>query len=48
MPVGTAFGRIIKLGGKLRVKFSLGGYYKVVTPQYGAKWTIQSVVAVIF
>src|SRR5208283_1162675 len=25
-----------------------GGYYNVVTPQYGAKWTIQSVAAVIF
>ena len=34
--------------GKLPVKFSLGGYYNVVTPQYGAKWQIQSVVAVIF
>jgi len=30
------------------VKLSLGGYYNVVTPQYGAKWTIQSVAAVIF
>ena len=48
VPVGTAFGRIIKLGGKLPVKLSLGAYYNVVTPQYGAKWQIQSVVAVIF
>jgi hypothetical protein len=48
VPVGASFGRIIKLGGKLPVKLSLGGYYNVVTPQYGAKWTIQSVVAVIF
>ena len=48
VPVGTAFGRIIRLGGKLPVKLSLGGYYNVVTPQYGAKWQIQSVVAVIF
>ena len=48
VPVGSSFGRIIKLGGKLPVKLSLGGYYNVVTPQYGAKWQIQSVVAVIF
>jgi len=26
----------------------LGGYYNVVTPQYGARWQLQSVVAVIF
>jgi len=48
VPLGGAAGRIIKLGGKLPVKFSLGAYYNVVTPQYGAKWQIQSVVAVIF
>ena len=48
VPVGLVAGRIIKLGGKLPVKLSLGGYYNVVTPQYGAKWTIQSAVAVIF
>jgi hypothetical protein len=47
VPVGTAFGRIIRVG-KIPVKLSLGGYYNVVTPQYGARWTIQSVVAVIF
>ena len=48
VPIGGSAGRIIKLGGKLPVKFSLGGYYNVVTPQYGARWQIQSVVAVIF
>ena len=47
-PVGAVAGRIIKLGGKLPVKLSIGGYYNVVTPQYGAKWQLQSVVAVIF
>ncbi len=47
-PLGGAAGRIIKLGGKLPVKLSLGAYYNVVTPQYGAKWQVQSVVAVIF
>ena len=48
VPVGAVAGRIIKLGGKLPVKFSLGGYYNVVTPQYGARWQILSEVAVIF
>ena len=48
VPVGAVAGRIIKLGGKLPVKLSFGGYYNVVTPQYGARWQIQSVVAVIF
>ena len=47
-PVGASFGRIIKLGGKLPVKMSVGAYYNVVTPQYGARWQLQSVVAVIF
>ena len=41
MPVGLVGGRIIKLGGKLPVKVSLGGYYNVVTPQYGAKWQLK-------
>ena len=42
------FGRIIKLGGKLPVKLSIGGYYNVVTPQFGARWQLLSGVAVIF
>ena len=48
VPVGAVAGRIIKLGGKLPVKLSFGGYYNVVTPQYGARWQLQSVAAVIF
>jgi hypothetical protein len=48
VPVGAVAGRIIKLGGKLSVKLSFGGYYNVVTPQYSARWQLQSVVAVIF
>jgi hypothetical protein len=48
VPVGAVAGRIIKLGGKLPVKLSFGGYYNVVTPQFGARWQLQSVVAVIF
>ena len=48
VPVGLVGGRIIKLGGKLPVKLSFGGYYNVVTPQYGARWQIYSTVAVIF
>jgi hypothetical protein len=37
-----------QVGGKLPVKLSIGGYYNVVTPQYGAKWQLQSVFAAIF
>ena len=48
VPVGGSAGRIIKLGGKLPVKLSVGAYYNVVTPQYGARWTLQTVVAVIY
>ena len=48
VPLGLVGGRIIKLEGKLPIELSLGGYYNVVTPQYGARWQIQSVVAVIF
>ena len=48
VPVGVVAGRIIKLGGKLPVKVSFGGYYNVVTPQYGARWQLQTVVAAIF
>ena len=40
VPVGGSVGRIIRLGGKLPVKLSLGAYYNVVTPEYGARWTI--------
>ena len=32
VPVGLVGGRIIKLGGKLPVKVSLGGYYNVIAP----------------
>ncbi len=48
VPLGLEAGRIIKLGGKLPVKLSLGGYYNVVTPQYGARWQLYTAAAVIF
>jgi len=32
----------------LEYERSVGGYYNVVTPQYGARWQLQSVAAVIF
>jgi hypothetical protein len=47
LPIGAVAGRVIRLG-KIPIKLSLGAYYNAVTPQYGAKWTIQTVVAVIF
>jgi hypothetical protein len=48
VPVGVVGGRIIKLGGKLPVKIEIGGYYNVVTPQFGARWQLLTEVAVIF
>jgi|SRR5277367_774062 hypothetical protein len=48
VPVGVVGGRIIKLGGKLPVKIETGGYYNVVTPQFGARWQLLTEVAVIF
>lgn len=47
LPVGAVGGRVIRLG-KLPVKLSIGGYYNALTPQYGARWTLQTVVAFIF
>jgi hypothetical protein len=47
LPVGAIAGRVIRLG-KVPVKLSVGAYYNAVTPEYGAKWTLQTVVAVIF
>ena len=48
VPVGLEAGRIIKLGGKLPVKLWAGAYYNLIAPEYGARWTIKSAVAVIF
>jgi hypothetical protein len=48
VPVGLEGGRIIKLDGKLPVKMSIGAYYNIVTPKYGAKWQLKSTVAIIF
>ncbi len=48
VPVGAQGGRLIKLFGKLPVNFLVGGYYNVVTPQYGARWQLRTQVAVIF
>ena len=47
VPVGAVAGRVFRVG-KLPIKLSIGGYYNVVTPQYGARWTLQTVAAVIF
>ena len=48
VPVGLEGGRIIKLGGKLPVKLWAGAYYNLIAPEYGARWTLKSSVAVIF
>ena len=47
VPVGGVAGRVMKLG-KLPIKWSVGGYYNAVTPQYGARWTLQTNLAFIF
>ena len=47
VPVGAAAGRVMRIG-KLPIKWSVGGYYNVVTPQYGARWTLQTTFALIF
>ena len=47
VPVGAVAGRVMKLG-KLPIKWSVGGYYNAVTPQYGARWTLQTNFAFIF
>ena len=47
VPVGGVAGRVMKLG-KQPIKWSIGGYYNAVTPQYGARWTLQTNLAFIF
>ena len=42
LPIGVGVGQAFKLGGKLPMMASLGGYYNVVKPDYiNADWQIQ-------
>lgn len=48
VPVGIEGGRVFKVMGKLPIKLSVGGYYNIVTPEFGARWQMKSVLAFIF
>lgn len=47
VPIGGEIGRIVRIG-KLPVKFDVGAYYNVATPQYGARRSLKTLVAFIF
>ncbi len=48
LPVGGQFGRVVKIGGKLPVNFSLGAYYNALRPQFGSTWQLRTQVTFIF
>ena len=48
LPFGGGVGRVIKIGGKLPLNLSLGAYYNVLRPEYGATWQLRTQVTLIF
>jgi hypothetical protein len=48
LPVGANVGRVVKIGGKLPVNFSLGAYYNALRPEYGSTWQWRTQVTFIF
>jgi hypothetical protein len=48
LPAGANVGRVVKIGGKLPVNFSLGAYYNALRPNYGATWQWRTQVTIIF
>jgi hypothetical protein len=48
LPVGANVGRVVKIGGKLPVNFSLGAYYNALRPQFGSTWQLRTQVTLIF
>jgi hypothetical protein len=48
LPVGANVGRVVKIGGKLPVNFSLGAYYNALRPEYGSTWQLRTQVSLIF
>jgi hypothetical protein len=48
VPFGAQVGRVVKIGGKLPVNLSVGTYYNVLRPQYGATWQLRTQVTLIF
>ncbi len=48
VPLGANVGRVIKIGGKLPINLSLGGYANVVHPELGATWQLRTQITAIF
>ena len=48
LPIGGGFGRVVRIGGKLPVNFSLSAYSNVLRPQYGPTWQLRTQVTLIF
>jgi hypothetical protein len=48
LPVGANVGRVVKIGGKLPVNFSIGAYYNALRPEYGSTWQLRTQVTLIF
>ena len=48
LPVGANVGRVIKIGGKLPVNFSIGAYYNALRPEFGSTWQLRTQVTLIF
>lgn len=42
LPLGGNVGRVVKIGGKLPVNFSVGVYYNALRPEYGSTWQLQT------
>ncbi len=47
LPVGALVGRVVKIGGKLPVNFSVGAYYNVLRPQFGSPWQLRTQVTLM-
>nr|WP_294559982.1 hypothetical protein [uncultured Rhodopila sp.] len=48
LPLGALAGRVVKIGGKLPVNFSLGAYYNALRPEFGSTWQLRTQVTLIF
>jgi hypothetical protein len=48
LPVGANVGKVVKIGGKLPVNFSLGAYYNALRPEFGSTWQLRTQVTLIF
>ena len=48
LPVGGNVGKVVRIGGKLPVNFSLGAYDNALRPEFGSTWQMRSQVTLIF